>query len=87
MNKEKVYEYKKIKSRGAVIHLIKYQDEDNWKMHSWDGPSIEPKSKDCEFDKSWHINGIEYSQEEWEDRIRERTGVPPHKQSGLEEVR
>jgi hypothetical protein len=40
--RERLYEYKEINSRGAIIHLAKYQGEENWKFHRWDGPAIEP---------------------------------------------
>ena len=43
---EKLYEYKTIKSKGAKIHLIRMQGEEHWKMHRWDGPAIEPISRD-----------------------------------------
>ena len=40
--REKLYEYKEINSRGAIIHLIRMQGEEHWKMHRWDGPAVEP---------------------------------------------
>ena len=87
MGKEKAYEYKKMKNGGAIYHLIKYAGESNYKIHSWDGPAIIPQSKDCTVSKAWYINGIEYDQESYDERIREREGLPPSKQSGNEEIR
>ena len=87
MSKEKVYEYKKMKQAGAIYHLIRYTGDSNYKIHSWDGPAIEPKDADCTAKKAWYINGIELSQEEFDDRLREREGLPFFKQAGFEEER
>ena len=82
--KEKAYEYKKIKSKGAIIHLIKYEGEENWKFHSWDGPAIVPQRKDSELKKAYYLNGIEYTKEDWDERLKEREGLPYYKQSGFD---
>jgi hypothetical protein len=37
------------------------------KLHRIDGPAIELKNGD----KRWYLNGIEYSQEEWFERLSE----------------
>lgn len=87
MSKEKAYEYRKLKINGAIHHMIKYQGETAYKIHSWDGPAIEPIDEDCPLKKAWYINGIEYTHDEYEDRLREREGLPFFKQAGFEEDR
>lgn len=79
---EKVYEYKTIKNKGALIHLIKLQGESNWKFHKWDGPAIEPLDEGCEFKTSYYLHGIEYSKERYTQVLRDREGVPYYKQTG-----
>lgn len=87
MSKEKLYDYKKMKMNGAYHHLVRYQGESAYKLHCWDGPAIEPATDECTLKKSWYINGIQLTQEEFDDRIREREGLPFFKQPGFEEER
>ena len=56
--KQKLYEYKTINSKGAIIHLARYQGEENWKFHRWDGPAIEPYSPDSEL--FFHLEDANY---------------------------
>lgn len=87
MSKEKAYEYKTAMIEGAKHHLVRYEKDGNWKLHSWDGPAIIPKKMDCQLKKSWFINGFEYTKDEWDERLRERQGLPPSKQTSVEEVK
>lgn len=87
MAKEKAFEYKKMKVNGAIHHLVKYKDETTWKLHSWDGPAIQPITEDCTLKKAYYINGLEYSKEEYEDRLNEREGLPFYKQPGFDDAR
>jgi len=80
---EKLYEYKTIKSKGAVIHLIKMKEEEHWKFHRWDGPAIEPKSKDSELSKAWYLHGIPYSEEAYSDLMQQREGLPWYKNPSM----
>jgi hypothetical protein len=77
--KEKVFEYKKIKSRGAYIHLIRVKGAQHWKFHRYDGPAIDPISKDSEFKKSYYLNGIQYSKDIYDDLMHQREGIPFYK--------
>ena len=81
--KNKLYEYKEINSRGAIIHLAKYVGEENWKFHRWDGPAIEPYAKDCEFFKSFYLNGIQYDEETYNTIMQEREGLPWYKNQSM----
>ena len=40
--KEKIYEYKKIKSKGAFHYLFRAQGKANWIHHNTEGPAIDP---------------------------------------------
>ena len=81
--KNKLYEYKEINSRGAIIHLAKYVGEENWKFHRWDGPAIEPYTNDCEFSKSFYLNGIKYDEETYSTIMQEREGLPWYKNPAM----
>jgi hypothetical protein len=84
--KERLYEYKEINSRGAIIHLAKYQGEENWKFHRWDGPAIEPHTEGCEFTKSYYLNGIKYDEETYNSIMQEREGLPWYKNQSMKNL-
>tara|TARA_R110000796_G_C14216274_1_gene393979 strand:+ start:120 stop:392 length:273 start_codon:yes stop_codon:yes gene_type:complete len=79
MAKERLYEYKTIRSRGAVINLIRMQGKENWKFHQWEGPAITPYKKDSEFSKSYYLHGVEYDAEEYSELMRDQEGLPWYK--------
>ena len=81
--KNKLYEYKEINSRGAIIHLAKYVGEENWKFHRWDGPAIEPYASDSEMFKSYYLNGIKYDEETYNTIMQEREGLPWYKNQSM----
>ena len=83
MRKNKLYEYKEINSRGAIIHLARYQGEEHWKFHRWDGPAIEPYAEGCEFSKSYYLNGIKYDEESYNEIMQEREGLPWYKNQSM----
>ena len=78
---EKLYQYKKIKNKGAHHFLIRMLGEENWKHHNWDGPAIKPiKGEKSPLGKKYYIYGIEYDLEGYKETLRNREGVPYHKQ-------
>jgi len=83
MARERLYEYKTINSRGAIIHLIKMQGEEHWKFHKWDGPAIEPYASDSEMFKSYYLNGIKYDEESYNEIMKEREGLPWYKNQSM----
>jgi len=80
---EKLYEYKTMKSKGARHHFIKFQGEDVWRYHNWDGPAIEPVDEGCELKKAWYLNGIQYDQEEYQEALSNREGLPWYKNPSM----
>ena len=86
MAKERLYEYKEINSRGAIIHLARYQGEENWKFHRWDGPAIEPYATDSEMVKSYYLNGIQYNYEHYMEIMSEREGLPWYKNPSMKNL-
>jgi hypothetical protein len=45
------------------------------RLHSWEGPAlITPKGK-----KEYYIHGIQYTEENYKEALRNRTGIPPMK--------
>ena len=81
--REKLYEYKEINSRGAIIHQIRMQGEEHWKFHRWDGPAIEPYASDSEMFKSYYLNGIKYDEETYNTIMQEREGLPWYKNQSM----
>ena len=81
--KQKLYEYKEINSRGAIIHLARYVGEEHWKFHRWDGPAIEPYASDSEMFKSYYLNGIKYDEETYNTIMQEREGLPWYKNQSM----
>ena len=82
MAKERLYEYRKMKSQGAYHYFIKMQGEENWKYHNWDGPAIEPiEGEECSLRKQYFLNGIEYNQESYKEALSNREGLPWYKQA------
>ena len=86
MMKEKLYEYKTIKSQGAKIYLVRMQGEEHWKFHRWDGPAIEPKSKDSEHSKGWYLHGIPYSEDHYNQLIQQPEGLPWYKNPSMKNL-
>jgi hypothetical protein len=49
------------------------------KLHNWDGPAlITPKGK-----KEYHLYGFEYSFDDWNERKKQREGLPWYKDPQL----
>jgi hypothetical protein len=78
---DKFYEEKVIKSKGARHYLIKMEGEDHFKHHRYDAPAIVPLNKQSEFKKGYFLSGIEYTEEEFKDIMKEREGLPWYKTS------
>ena len=82
MKKQKVYEYKRIKSEGAYHHLIRENSEDSWKHHNGDGPAIEPvDDNNRKIKKQYYLFGISYTSEAFKEYKQEQEGLPWYKQS------
>ena len=84
--KERLYEYKEIRSKGAKIHLIKMQGEDVWRFHRWDGPAIEPLNRESELSKGWYLHGIPYSEANYTDLMQQREGLPWYKNPSMKNL-
>tara|TARA_R100001198_G_C5161979_1_gene166680 strand:- start:317 stop:583 length:267 start_codon:yes stop_codon:yes gene_type:complete len=78
---DKFYEEKVIKSKGARHYLIKMEGEDHFKHHRYDAPAIVPLNKQSEFKKGYFLSGIEYTEEEFKEIMKEREGLPWYKTS------
>jgi|TARA_Y100000114_G_scaffold96081_1_gene89385 hypothetical protein len=51
------------------------------KLHNWDGPALIPEGNNRKAE--YHIYGIKYSKEEWNERRKQRTGVPYYKNQSM----
>jgi len=79
---DKLYEEKVIKYQGARHYLIKMEGEEHFKHHRYDAPAIIPLSKNSEWKKAYYLGGIEYTEEDFNEIMKEREGLPWYKQAG-----
>jgi hypothetical protein len=70
-------EYKKgrklTKSDGTIMYIF-----DN-KLHNWDGPALIPEGNNRK--REYYLNGIQYSEADWKERVKGRSGLPWYKGS------
>ena len=70
-------EYKKgrklTKSDGTIMYIF-----DN-KLHNWDGPALIPEGNNRK--REYYLNGIQYSEADWKERVKGRSGLPWYKRS------
>ena len=61
----------------TVIYTLEINGEN--KLHSWDGPALinEGQKK-----KEWYLNGIQYTEDYWNEIKKAGEGLPWYKQSG-----
>ena len=83
MSKQPFFQEKTILSGGAKLHLVKYVGEDNWKFHKWDGPAIEPIQSDSNHEKQFFLNGVPYSEADYQVFMNEREGLPWYKNPSM----
>ena len=81
--KERLYEYKEIRSKGAKIYLIKMKGEEVWRFHRWDGPAIQPLNRESEFSKGWYLHGIPYTEDTYNQLMQQREGLPWYKNPSM----
>ena len=81
---DKLYEEKVIKYQGARHYLIKMEGEEHFKHHRYDAPAIIPLSKNSEWKKAYYLGGIEYTEEDFNEIMKEREGLPWYKGSGAQ---
>jgi hypothetical protein len=80
-NKEPIYEYKKIRSKGAYLYLIRINGEEYWKLHRYDGPAIKISNKNSELKEGYYLHGIPYTKSIFSDLMKQREGIPFYKTS------
>jgi len=77
----RLYEEKVIKAKGARHYLIRMEGEEHWKHHRWNEAAIIPLSRKSEFKKGYFLSGIEFTEEVFQEIMKEREGLPWYKQS------
>jgi hypothetical protein len=51
------------------------------KLHSWEGPALIPQGNNRK--REYYLNGLKYSEKDWKERVKGRTGLPWYKGSGV----
>jgi len=75
MSKNKIASKNSVKADGTIAYVY------DGKLHNWDGPALIPEG-DKKL-KEYYLYGIQYTEEEWKDRIKDQTGLPFYKQSSF----
>ena len=84
--KKRIYETRTIRSKGALFHLFKEEGMNHYKLHSWDGPAIEPIEKGCEEQEKYYLYGYLYTKDEWRERVSQREGLPYYKNPSMKNL-
>ena len=59
---------------GTIMYMF------DGKLHNWDGPALIPEGNNRK--REYYLNGIQYSETEWKERVKGRDGLPWYKGSG-----
>jgi hypothetical protein len=59
---------------GTIMYMF------DGKLHNWDGPALLPEGNNRK--REYYLNGIQYSETEWKERVKGRDGLPWYKGSG-----
>ena len=78
-------ETKTITVEDLEYDLIRFEGEDSWKIHNWEGPAV--RSTDGVRKKSrYYLYGFEYDKELYGESIKEREGLPWYKNPAMKGV-
>ena len=61
-------------SDGTIMYMF------DGKLHNWEGPALIPEGNNRK--REYYLNGIQYSETEWKERVKGREGLPWYKGSG-----
>jgi hypothetical protein len=50
------------------------------KLHNWEGPALIPEG--IKRKREYYLNGIKYSEADWNERVKGRDGLPWYKGAG-----
>ena len=84
-SKKMFCETRTISVDGKEMDLIRFEGETNYKIHNWEKAAIREYSKDSgRVRKRYFLYGIEYSEEEFKDSVKERSGLPWYKNPSIQ---
>jgi hypothetical protein len=61
-------------SDGTIMYMF------DGKLHNWEGPARIPEGNNRK--REYYLNGIQYSETDWKERVKGREGLPWYKGSG-----
>ena len=73
-------EYKKARKITTTDKTIMYMFDG--KLHNWDGPALIPEGNMRK--REYYLNGIKYTEAEYNKVLKEREGLPWYKGSGAQ---
>jgi hypothetical protein len=59
---------------GTIMYMF------DGKLHNWEGPALLPEGNNRK--REYYLNGIQYSETDWKERVKGREGLPWYKGSG-----
>lgn len=70
---------------NCEVDLIKFKNQENWKIHNFTKAAIRPLEGSTR-KKEYYLYGIPYNKEEFFSRVRDREGLPWHKNPAMRGV-
>jgi hypothetical protein len=61
-------------ANGTIMYMF------DGKLHNWEGPALLPEGNNRK--REYYLNGIQYSETDWKERVKGREGLPWYKGSG-----
>ena len=84
MIKQRIYEEKRMKSKGAHHYFFRESGSEAWKYHNWEGPAVQPiEGEESELKKEYYLYGKQLTLEEWSQARKDREGLPWYKNASM----
>ena len=81
--KQAYCETRTINVDGKEMDLIKFYGEEHYKIHNWDKAAVREKVGN-RVKKQYFLYGIEYSEDEFRELVKDRTGLPWYKNPSIQ---
>jgi len=82
-SKKMFCETRTISVGGKEMDLIRFEGETSYKIHNWERAAVRDHSGG-RVKRQYFLYGIEYSEEEFKDSVKERSGLPWYKNPSIQ---
>ena len=84
MKKQRIYEEKRMKSKGAYHYFFRENGKEAWKYHNWEGPAVQPiEDEETKLKKEYYLYGKQLTLEDWNQARKDREGLPWYKNASM----